>query len=47
MVDGWWDGLEAGISIGLTSTDADNPLIKNLRIQGTGGTVSPVENLKP
>jgi hypothetical protein len=45
--DGWWDGFEIGVSIGQTSTDADNPLVKNLRIEGTGFTVSPVGNIKP
>ena len=45
--DGWWDGFEIGIGIGLISSDADNPLVENLRIEGTGFTVSPVGNLKP
>ncbi|MBT5691751.1 MAG: hypothetical protein HOI65_11640 [Opitutae bacterium] len=45
--DGWWDGFEIGIGIGLTSSDADNPLVENLRIEGTGFTVSPLGNTKP
>jgi hypothetical protein len=47
--DGWWDGFEIGVGIGQTlgSTDANNPFVKNVRIEGTGFTVSPVGNIKP
>jgi gas vesicle protein len=45
--DGWWDGFEIGVGSGLLTVDANNPLFKNVRIEGTGFTVSPVGNLKP
>ena len=45
--DGWWDGFEIGVGGGFMTTDANNPLIRNVRIEGTGLTVSPVGNIKP
>ena len=42
--DGWWDSFEIGVGSGFLATDANNPLVRNTRIDPTSFTVSPVGN---
>ena len=45
--DGWWDSFEIGVGSGFLASDANNPLVRNMRIDATHFTVSPVGNEKP
>ena len=40
--DGWWDSFEIGVGSGFLTAEANNPLVRNIRIDGTPFTVSPV-----
>ena len=40
--DGWWDSFEIGVGSGFLASDANNPLVRNTRIDATAFTVSPV-----
>ena len=44
--DGWWDSFEIGVGSGFLASDANNPLVRNSRIDATPFTVSPVGNEK-